>query len=129
MTVSSPQALQPPHDLALVIDFVNTLDVETGADALADAGGLREWLAPGAPPPPSAAEPGERERRRAVDLREALRALMLTHNGAPGDERAGSALERTARDGHLGVHFAGDGSAHLDAGGAGFERALARLLI
>ncbi|HEX4563639.1 MAG TPA: CGNR zinc finger domain-containing protein [Solirubrobacteraceae bacterium] len=129
MMVSSPQSLQPPHDLALVIDFVNTLDVETGADALADAGGLRKWLAARDLLDPAAAEPGERERRRAVDLREALRALMLAHNGAPSDERSGSALERAARDGHLGVHFAGDGSAHLDAGGAGFERALARLLI
>jgi predicted RNA-binding Zn ribbon-like protein len=129
MMVSNAEAFQPPHDLALVIDFVNTLDVEAGADALIDARGLGEWLAARDLLDPSAARPGERERRRALGLREALRALMLAHNGAGSDERPGSELERAARDGHLGVHFGDDGSAHLDADGAGFERALARLLI
>ena len=127
--VSTPQEPEPPHDLALVIDFVNTLDVETGADELADGSGLREWLLAHGLLAPSSAKPGDRELRSAVDLREALRALMLAHNGAPHDARAGAELERAACAGGLGVHFADDGSARLDAGGAAFERALARLLI
>jgi predicted RNA-binding Zn ribbon-like protein len=129
MMVSSAQTSEPPHGLALVIDFVNTLDVEAGVDTLQNADGLREWLAEHELLDASAAPPTERERARAIDLRESLRALMLEHNGAPSDEHAGAELERTARAGNLGVHFSDDGSAHLDAGGRGFERALARVLI
>ncbi|MGH2857421.1 MAG: ABATE domain-containing protein, partial [Solirubrobacteraceae bacterium] len=34
----------PPHGLQLVIDFVNTLDVERGDDAIAGASDLGVWL-------------------------------------------------------------------------------------
>ena len=54
---------------------------------------------------------------------------MLAHNGAEPDERAGRELERAARRGGLGVHFAGDGSVSLAAQGEGFDAAIARLLI
>jgi predicted RNA-binding Zn ribbon-like protein len=114
-----------------VIDFVNTLDVETGADELASADGLGRWLAArglaGSPRRPPALT--ARDRERAVELREALRALMLAHNGAPPVTEAGAELDRAARAGLLSVRFGEDGAAHLHADGAGFERALARLLV
>jgi predicted RNA-binding Zn ribbon-like protein len=112
-----------------VIDFVNTLDLETGVDELTSTDGLANWLGGRELLDPAAARPSERERRRAVDLREALRALMLAHNGAPGAEDAGAELDRAATAGDLRVHFGEDGIAHLDADAAGVERALARLLI
>ena len=34
----------PPHSLQLVIDFVNTLDVETGEDLTDTPAHLGEWL-------------------------------------------------------------------------------------
>jgi len=127
--VSSPETTQPPHGLSLVIDFVNTLDLETGVDELSDADGLAKWLAGHDLLDPTAAKPSDRERRRAIDLREALRALMLAHNGAPRAERAGAELDRAAHAGALRVHFGGDGRARLDADARGVERALAQLLI
>jgi predicted RNA-binding Zn ribbon-like protein len=117
-----------PHGLDLVIDFVNTLDVEEDSDALNSPGLLAAWLA----------ERGllraettltRAERGRAIDLRESLRALMAEHNGAAGQASAAAELESVARRGDLGVHFGEDGGVTLAAGAAGFDGALARLLI
>src|ERR1700730_14160077 len=44
-TVSTPIPSQAPNGLDLVIDFVNTLDLDEGTDALETPDGLREWLA------------------------------------------------------------------------------------
>jgi len=117
-----------PNELELVIDFVNTRDIEKSTDALA-GDGLREWLesrglldAPGE-------TLGERERAQATRLREALRAVMLANNGAPPDAHAGPELEGAASRGGLSVHFTADGSASLAPAAPGFAGALARLLV
>ncbi len=112
-----------------MIDFVNTLDVEAGSDALATAPELAAWLAQAQLLEPAAAPPTEAERRQALRLREALRALMLVNNGGASDDHPGRELERAARQGDLGVHFAPDGSVSLAAGAHGFAGAIARLLI
>jgi predicted RNA-binding Zn ribbon-like protein len=123
------ETLSPaPHTLDLVIDFVNTLDVEAGTDALATPEELSAWLTERGLLP--ARVPLDRsELRSAVELRESLRTLMLTHNGADPDACAGQALERVARRGELGVRFAADGSVGLAARADGFAGALAGLLI
>jgi len=92
-----------PHRLEVVIDFVNTRDLEEGTDELSTAEGLTGWLAArNLIEPPAAASDGDR--RRAVRLREALRGLMIENNGGPGSE-GWQELERAAREGELGVHF------------------------
>src|SRR5437879_4808187 len=97
------KAQESPHGLDLVIDFVNTRDVEQGTDELATADGLTGWLAArDLLERPAAASEGDR--RRAVRLREALRGLMLENNGGPGSD-GWQELERAARDGKLSVHF------------------------
>jgi predicted RNA-binding Zn ribbon-like protein len=122
MTVSSP-------DLALVIDFVNTLDLEAGTDALATPAGLDGWLRsrglPGDGDPPA----GPRQHAEAIELREALRAVMVAHNGAPADERSAGVLERVAQRGALSVQFRSDGSVGLEPRATGFPATLARLLV
>ena len=75
------------------------------------------------------ASPDAGEHRQALELREALRALMLAHNGDANGSRAGRTLERVAREGGLGVHFGEDGSLALAAADAGYRGALARLLV
>jgi predicted RNA-binding Zn ribbon-like protein len=95
----------PPHDLQRVIDFVNTLDLETGADALPG------WLG----------EQGlEAEAADAAALREALRAAALAHNGGP--PAPAETLDRVAREMH--VSFGPDGAPRIDA-----SAGLARLLV
>jgi predicted RNA-binding Zn ribbon-like protein len=123
----SPQA---PHGLDLVIDFVNTLDLETGEEQLATGSELRTWLAErGLLRPQRKALPSEADHAQALRLREALRSLMLANNGGPGDDAAGKQLERVARRGDLGVHFAEAGSISIAARAAGYPGALAGLLV
>jgi predicted RNA-binding Zn ribbon-like protein len=128
---SSDQLLEmtdPPHSLGLVIDFVNSLDVETSTDELAERSSAEAWFrSRGMLGEASQLSPSERE--RAVELREALRALLVAHNGGSGDVAAGRVLERVAREGALGVAFTGSGAATLEPRGSGFAATLAALLV
>jgi predicted RNA-binding Zn ribbon-like protein len=126
--VSSPSE-RIPHSLELVVDFVNTLDPDEHTDALATPEGLAGWLAERQLLDPAAPAPGEIERRQAVSLREALRALMLEHNGGRHDESAVAELERVACAGELGLHFGAGGAARLRPAVAGAAGALAALLV
>jgi predicted RNA-binding Zn ribbon-like protein len=118
-----------PHGLDLVIDYVNTLDPDAGTDALASASGVVDWFAGRGLLTRDLVDLGANGREQAVRLREALRALMLEHNGGPHDERAGRELELVARRGDLGVHFDADGAVRLQAASGDFAGALAALLV
>jgi predicted RNA-binding Zn ribbon-like protein len=92
--------------LRLVQDFVNTVDREHGPDLFELDGGLRDWLdrrglAPGAPV-------GDAEVAAALELREALRALLLANNGEPEAPGARAALDAAGRRAGLAVAFATD---------------------
>jgi predicted RNA-binding Zn ribbon-like protein len=122
------EASQALNQLDLVIDFVNTLDVEEGTDELATPDGLTTWLAQR-----GVLESGpcasDADRQQAIRLREALRELMLANNGGPRENEAGQELERVARLGDLRVHFDGSGSISMAPGAEGVAAALARLLV
>jgi predicted RNA-binding Zn ribbon-like protein len=120
----------PPNQLDLVIDYVNTLDVEEGTDELARPEGLRRWLAErGALDPSRTGAPSDTDHQQAIRLREALRELMLANNGGTRKDEAGRELERVARRGVLGIHFDGGGSISIGPDAEGFAAALARLLV
>ncbi len=121
--------VEPAHALDLVIDFVNTLDIDADTDALSSADGLAAWLAQAQLLDPETAAPTELERRQALGVREALRALMLANNGAESDVGVGRELELAARRGQLGVRFSDSGGVTLAPGAAGFDGAIARLLV
>jgi predicted RNA-binding Zn ribbon-like protein len=127
--VSSTDSKHAPHRLDLVIDFVNTLDVETAADSIAHPEELGPWLAEhGLPVERAAISP--REHAAALRLREALRELTLANNERNGDVSAAwSELERTARDGELAVHFTREGALSVAPGASGVAGALSRLLV
>jgi predicted RNA-binding Zn ribbon-like protein len=102
-----------PGSLALVQDFVNTVDREHGPDLLDDAAGFVEWLAlrdlggaPHAPPPISTAELA-----RARELREALRALLLANHGKPAPAAARAVLETAAERAGLRIRLPVEGAA------------------
>jgi len=115
---------RPPAegDLRLVQDFVNTLDREhhnelfDGPEGLAawlehrgfDAGGLRQA-----------------DVARALELREALRALLLANNGGPDASGAAAVLEAAARRARLAPVFA---PAALEPAAGGVDGALGRVL-
>jgi predicted RNA-binding Zn ribbon-like protein len=118
-----------PNDLELVIDYVNTLDLETGTDELATSSTAIEWLAARGLLTGRGASLGADGLKQAVRLREALRALMLAHNGAAHDPQADRELEQAARRGDLAVHFDEDATVRLEPGQDGLDGALASLLV
>src|SRR5687768_1255740 len=92
-----PGGRQPaPGALRLVQAFLNSADLEDGDDAFARPAGLAAWIAAQglAPVPPAV---GDAEHRRALELREALRALLAGHGGEPVPPAARAALGRLAR--------------------------------
>jgi predicted RNA-binding Zn ribbon-like protein len=123
-----------PHDLDLVIDFVNTLDIEEGEDALASPDALRRWLLEREllDRRPAVAEA---DRRQAVRLREALRELMLANAGETPAERPGeneppeAELERAARAGRLQIGFDAGATVRTLPDAEGVPGALAQLLV
>jgi predicted RNA-binding Zn ribbon-like protein len=125
----SASSAQVPHSLELVIDFVNTLDTDEGTDALATREGLGGWLVSRGLLEVAYLPLREADRREAIRLREALRALMLAHNGAPAGSDAAGALEEVADRGKLGVQFEPDGSAPLKPRAKGFAGALAEVVV
>src|SRR6476646_87318 len=127
-TVAHPTP-ETPNELDLAIDFVNTLDIETDSDALDTVDGFTDWFTERELLSPRAARPKEADRRQAVELREALRSLMLANNGGPRDDRASETLELAARRGELGVHFAPGGAVSLAPSEHGVAGALAHVLV
>jgi predicted RNA-binding Zn ribbon-like protein len=115
---------RPPADgdLRLVQDFVNTLDREHGNELLDGTDGLAAWLehrgldADGLRP---------RDVARAVEVREALRALLLANNGGPAAPEAHAVIEDAARRAGLAPVFA---EAALVPAAGGVDGALGRVL-
>ena len=62
------------HPAALVVGFLNSLDVEEGADAFARLDEFREWTK--AQPDLAVREPSEADRQDAVRFRDALREAV-----------------------------------------------------
>jgi predicted RNA-binding Zn ribbon-like protein len=126
MTVSSEQL---PRDLQLVIDFVNTLDLEGETDEIGTPGALAEWLRSRELLDDATPAIRAPQRVQAIELREALRAAMLAHNGVHRELPATAELDRAARRGQLSVRFCLDGSIRLEPRAGGFAGALAQLLV
>ena len=115
-----------PGGLALVQSLVNTVDREHGPDLFDDAGGLRDWLdARGLLDPEQPV--GTDELAAAVELREALRSMLLANNGEPRDPAAGRALEAAAARAELRAGFPPEGPELVPARG-GVDGALGRVV-
>ncbi len=127
--VSQTNSSDLPHGLDLVIDYVNTLDVDEGTDALDSAEALSAWLAARQLMPSRAPRPGAAELARALELREALREAMLSNNRREHDARAWATLDEVASDGQLALRFAPDGTVAAGPRSRGFDGVLASLLV
>jgi predicted RNA-binding Zn ribbon-like protein len=116
-----------PDPLYLVQRFVNSVDLETGEDELANPEALGEWFA----------ERGLMERgdtvtaadlRRAIDVREGLRAVLLRNNGLTPDEERVQRLDRAVGRASVRVRFDPGRDPELVASCAGVDGAIARLM-
>ena len=96
--------------LELIRDFVNSADLERGEDELADAEGLRQWLAAHRLP----AEDRHASAATAREVREALRELLRANNSVDVDRDAATAtLDAAARSAGLTLRFVDGGVAFL----------------
>jgi predicted RNA-binding Zn ribbon-like protein len=112
------EELAAPGDLELVRRFVNTRDLELGTDLLSTPAGLDAWFG-------VATRATEADLRRAVALREALRALLLANaTGAAPPAAAVEAIEAVGRRARLRA----DADLRLVPAARGVDGALAGLL-
>jgi predicted RNA-binding Zn ribbon-like protein len=114
-------------DCDLLLDFVNTVDLRPYSEELETPAALAAWLAGrGLVAPGTKATAADL--REALELREALRTLLGTHNELAGDVAAASAtLERVSRAARLGVCFA-RGGLQLEPAAGGVRGALGRIV-
>jgi predicted RNA-binding Zn ribbon-like protein len=115
-----------PGELERVRDFVNTLDVETGVDALSSPDALRTWLEGRGLGPARGATRADLVAARR--LREAIRALLLENNGLSVRKEAALTLNRTAARAHVGLRFDSGGEVRIEPAARGVDAALGRLL-
>lgn len=113
------------QEIDLLVDFVNTRDIEEGTDTIAGPGQLGEWIAERTGEALPVLEAGDVQRLH--DLRESLRALMLANNGAEVGERDLSPVREAAERSRFRLAFdAEDGLALVPARAdlSGFEASL-----
>jgi len=106
---------------------VNSLDLDDGDEDLSAPENLREWLAE-RDLISSDERVSEGDLRRAIDVREGLRALLLANNGEELDEAAVERLERAASRAGVRVSFTAGGGPELVPDAVGVDGAIARLM-
>jgi len=116
-----------PGDLRIIHAFVNTVDRRKETEELTSPRALGTWLAAQGLPGASAALT-KADLRKAIEVREGLRALLAANSGLACDERAVQRLAKLAAQARYQVRVAGDGTARFQPVAQGFDAALARLL-
>jgi predicted RNA-binding Zn ribbon-like protein len=112
--------------LRLVQAFVNSRDLRTPADELATPARLAAWLDQQGLL--GGGEPTGGDLRRAVELREALRELLLANNGGPTEPTTLALVNRALRDAEPLLRFLPGGTVELAALAPGVTGALGHLL-
>ncbi|UWX96631.1 CGNR zinc finger domain-containing protein [Arthrobacter zhaoxinii] len=102
-----------PAPLRLLQMFVNTADREAGKDALDSPGGLAAWLS-GYGLVGAGTQATDEDLALAIDLREGLRSLFLTHHDGGYSEAA----HHDGGDSEAAHHDGGDSEGTHDDGGA-----------
>ena len=118
---------QAPGELWRVQRLVNTADLELGTDVIDSPEALAGWLREHELAGPDDAFDAD-DVARVGRFREALRQLLLSHNGGELDAGAVAALDAAARDSAVVVGFAPDGAPQLEPAGSGVDAVLGRLL-
>ena len=118
---------QAPGELEHVRAFVNTADLEAGTDQLSDAAAAVAWLAEHGLAPPGI-RASKTDLARAVELREALRTILLAHNGQGASGEAAAVLDDVARRARLRLRFDRQGNGLLEPEAGGVDAALGRML-
>ena len=117
-----------PGQLGLVQSFLNTADLESGADVLAQPAAAKAWLVEH-----RLASPGTdydvEDLRRLTEMRRALHELVAANGGAGLQRRAVTTLNEAARRVRLGVRLHPVDGYRLVAEGVGVDRPIGELLM
>jgi predicted RNA-binding Zn ribbon-like protein len=118
-----------PGPLETVRTFVNTRDIDDDIELLSTPAELAGWLQEqGLLGDERDVQATAADLRRAIELREALRAHLLAHHGEPLDGPAAGALDAASRRARLTVRFSGADGTYLAPEARGIDGALGRLL-
>jgi predicted RNA-binding Zn ribbon-like protein len=120
---------EAPGELEHVRAFVNTLDVLPGTEELTGAGELRRWLSEHGFGSSRMRVTGD-DLGRAIALREALRAVLISHTeGTLAPPDASRTLDEAAERARLSLRFDEHGGAAVEPAAGGVDGALGRLLV
>jgi predicted RNA-binding Zn ribbon-like protein len=123
------EAKPAPEPLRRVQAFINTIDLESGRDRLANAEDARPWLVENGLLAP-AAMPGPDDLRLVVGVREGLRALVIQNSGGPvPDQEVIGPLRQVAETGTVRPAVEADGRVSLMAEGDSVRARLLALLL
>ncbi len=114
------------QESGLLVDFVNTRDVEEKTDSIADARGLQVWIRDRTGD--YVEPPDEEGLARLLALRESLRALLGANNGEEVEPGELAPLEEAAERGRFRTTFA-DGRLDLAPARSDLSGFEARLLL
>jgi predicted RNA-binding Zn ribbon-like protein len=128
MVVVATASPQIPAEARLILDFVNTYDVEDDTDKLASPAELRAWLDERELFPAGSGEPSAEDLELATGTRELLRAVLIANNGGELEAQALAQLNEAAAGSPLVLRFSGDGTPALEPECDGTRAALARIL-
>jgi predicted RNA-binding Zn ribbon-like protein len=116
-----------PGSLELVQRFVNSVDFESGEDELTSPAALRDWLLE-RDLIDAADTVRPADLRRALDVREGLRALLLANAGAALDPELIERLDSAAARAGVRVEFKPGAEPRLAPKATGVDGAVARLM-
>ncbi|MBA3300598.1 MAG: CGNR zinc finger domain-containing protein [Thermoleophilaceae bacterium] len=116
-----------PGRLELVREFVNSIDIEHGPEELTDPGALGAWLRQ-RELLLSGTKLNAADLTRAIEVREALRAVLLSHNGQPLEPATVKTLNEVGCDAPFKLRFDIEESPHLVNQGEGVDHALGTVM-
>jgi predicted RNA-binding Zn ribbon-like protein len=115
------------QESGLLVDFVNTRDIEEETDSIADPRGLQVWIRDRTGE--YVDEPDGEALERLLALRESLRALLRTNNGEEVEPRELKPLEEAAERSRFRTTFSADGRLDLAPARSDLSGFEARLLL
>jgi len=126
--VADTRPTAAPGQLGLVQTFLNTFDLDSGRDVLADAGTTRPWLVEHRLASPGT-EYEDDDLRRLSEVRHALHELVAANGAGEVPRRAVTTLNEAARRVRLGVRLHPVDGYRLVAEGVGVDRPIGELLM
>jgi predicted RNA-binding Zn ribbon-like protein len=117
-------------EVDLLVDFINTHDLEEQTDSLADPAVVNAWIAEHTEieaPVDASADPDSQ--RRLLALREALRGLLRTNAGEPTGELDLSPIRRAAEQSRYHAGLSPEGLVCINADGDSVAAFESRLLL